>query len=132
MDETTKPMENNELATDSPTEDNPVEIVDNPAEVTNDNLDADISEKDKELFTEFGEIIGEAIVDALTEVYGEEKAGEVCAEIARRRGTLSNPSRISSVKRWPSSPGLTWKRGSMPPPKTLNHLRNQNQAGTKH
>lgn len=94
MDETTKPMENETV--DSPIEDNPVEIVDNPAEETSaevaeNNLDTDIPEEDKELFTEFGEIIGETIVDALKEVYGEEKANEVCTEIAQEARDSEQP-----------------------------------------
>ena len=47
-----------------------------------DNRDADLPEEDKELFTEFGEVISEAIVDALKEVYGEEVTDELCTGIA--------------------------------------------------
>lgn len=91
MDETTKPMENETV--DSPIEDSPV---DNPAEepsaeVTNDSPDTDIPEEDKEFFTEFGEIIGETIVDALKEVYGEEKTNEVCTEIAQEARDSEQP-----------------------------------------
>ncbi|MCQ5145148.1 hypothetical protein [Enterocloster bolteae] len=55
------------------------------------DTEADISEEDKELITEFGEIISEAIVDALKEVYGDEKADELCTAIAQEARDSEQP-----------------------------------------
>ncbi len=58
---------------------------------TDDNRDTDIPEEDKELFTEFGEVISETIVDALKEVYGEEAADKLCAGIAQEARDSEQP-----------------------------------------
>ncbi|MCD7994978.1 MAG: hypothetical protein LUK37_25650 [Clostridia bacterium] len=73
--------------------DTPESNADERAEQTtaDDNHNADLSEEDKELFTEFGEVISEAIVDALKEVYGEEAADSLCTDIAQEARDSEQP-----------------------------------------
>ena len=92
LNETKAEPESDAIA-DMPDETTIEHTADEGAEQTtaDDNHDADLPEEDKELFTEFGEVISEAIVDALKEVYGEEAADKLCAGIAQEARDSEQP-----------------------------------------